>query len=121
MDASRGTTRPTLRIMMGPKIYHPRSERALLSFMLVCAARRIRGQIRVHNSMLVHVTRYTDVQALVTSEVSRFATGVRERLRRGEGASPVTVREQLRRLWNEDFRPATEAMADPGHPRPFVE
>ncbi len=63
--------------------------------------------------MLIHVTRYTAVQALVTSQVDRFVTGVRDRLRRGEGASPTTAREQLRRLWEEDFRPATEAMGDP--------
>jgi hypothetical protein len=91
----------------------PSLQRAIMSFVLACAARRARGQTRAHNSMLIHVTRYTAVQALVQAQVDRFISGIRDRLRRGEGASPVTVRELLRRLWEEDFRPTTEAIADP--------
>jgi hypothetical protein len=90
----------------------PSLQRAILSFVLACAARRVRGQSRAHNSMLIHVTRYTAVQALVRGAVERFVAGVRDRLRRGEGAAPATVRDQLRRLWEDDFRPTTEAMGD---------
>ena len=36
------------------------SIKAMLSFILSCAARRARGDIDADNSMLVHVTRFTD-------------------------------------------------------------
>jgi hypothetical protein len=36
--------------------------KAILAFILACAARRARGEVAVDNSMLVHVTKYTLVQ-----------------------------------------------------------
>jgi hypothetical protein len=91
----------------------PSLQNAVLSFILACAARRARGQDRAHSSMLIHVTRFTAVQAIVRNQVERFVAGVRDRLRRGEGASTNGVKEQLMRLWEDDFRPTIEAMATP--------
>lgn len=42
---------------------------AIRAFVLTCAARRVRGQINKHNSMMIHVTRYVDVQRKVTELV----------------------------------------------------
>ena len=42
---------------------------ALMCFVLTCAARAARGQTNTHNSMLVHVTRFQAVQALVAEQI----------------------------------------------------
>ena len=80
---------------------------ALYAFILSCAARRVRGHSGKHNSMLIHVTRYTSVQHAVFAQVERFLQQSRRRLVRGEGASAATVVSHLRRLWEEDFVPTT--------------
>lgn len=41
-------------------------KRALKSFILTCSIRRLRGQSDVHNSMLIHVSRYVDWQNQIT-------------------------------------------------------
>ncbi len=64
---------------------------AMSSFVLACAARRARGQTAVHNSMLIHVTRFVDVQAQVADRVSEELEEMRRRIRLGEGASGNTA------------------------------
>ena len=81
---------------------------AILSFILVCAARRVRGQANAHNSMLVHVTRFTSVQSAVRSQIEVEVSQIRRRLRFGE-ANSNGIREQLRTLWDKDFVPTSAA------------
>jgi hypothetical protein len=81
---------------------------AIQAFILAIAARRARGQINEHNSMLVHVTRFTSVQAEVKRQVEEELRRITRRLRLGEGAGTDTVMSHLRRLWEEDFVLATE-------------
>lgn len=88
---------------------------ALLSFVLVCAARLSRGQESAHNSMLVHVTRFTDVQGRVKDQVETALTKVQRRLRYGDGEGD-SLTDELRRLWEEDFRPTTRAVGDASCP-----
>ena len=51
-------------------------KQAMRCFILSCAARMARGQVNMHNSMLVHVTRYVAVQQkiieLVSEELNRL-------------------------------------------------
>ena len=81
-------------------------KRAINSFFLASAARRLRGQECVHGSMLVHVTRFTSVQKLVTRQVAEYVTGVKRRLKRGTAADVLL--SDLKALWEEDFLPTTE-------------
>ena len=78
---------------------------AILSFLLSCAIRRLRRQDREHNSMLIHVTRYTKVQKLVTRQVNEFLTGVRRRLKRGIALESLLG--DLKKLWENDYEPTT--------------
>lgn len=74
---------------------------AILAFILVCAARRARGQIETHNSMLVHVTRFTLVQDQVARLIEEVLVDIRRQLEfRGAGGD---VEKQLKQLWNGDF------------------
>ena len=45
-------------------------KRAIRCFIITCAIRRLRGQTMVHNSMLVHVSRFTRWQDYITDLVS---------------------------------------------------
>jgi len=90
----------------------PSMREAIGAFVLACAARRARGQVSVHNSMLVHVTRFVDVQAQVVDRVREELEEMRRRLRLGEGASGNTLVARLKLLWETDFEPTTDAFAD---------
>ncbi len=85
----------------------PSLREAVYAFILSCAARRVRGQSGRHNSMLVHVTRYTVVQHAVFFQVERLLQQLRRRLVRGVGASAATIVTDLRRMWEGDFVPTT--------------
>jgi len=85
---------------------------AIQSFVLSIAARRARGQTSQHNSMLIHVTRFTNVQAEVRRQVEEELQRISRRLRLGEGAGTDTVHSCLRRLWEEDYVPTTAAVLD---------
>jgi hypothetical protein len=76
---------------------------AIRSFILTCAGRAARGQKDVHNSMLVHVTRFTAVQAQVTEQVKDELAELKDRLRYGDGNSPSQLTNELRDLWERDF------------------
>ena len=49
----------------------------------VVAARRARGQVAVHNSMLIHVTRFQAVQDRVTDQIRTALLFVKDRIRHG--------------------------------------
>ncbi|MEV8070869.1 Z1 domain-containing protein [Streptomyces sp. NPDC085995] len=80
---------------------------AMASFVLSCAARRARGQKKVHNSMLVHVTRFQAVQKLVAEQVEDHLRLLVDSLQDRHGQGPATLAE-LRKLWESDFAPTTE-------------
>ncbi len=84
--------------------------KAIHSFVLTCAARTARGHEKVHNSMLVHVTRYNNVQQQIYDQVSRELTSLLNRLLLGEGSAPNPVIEELEELWKTDFEPTTETI-----------
>lgn len=52
----------------------------------MCAARAARGQAREHNSMLVHVSRFKGVHALVFAQVEEFLTNTKRLLKYRIGA-----------------------------------
>jgi hypothetical protein len=83
---------------------------ALLAFLLVCAARAARGQVNVHNSMLVHVTRFVDVQAHVYSQIQDELDRIQDALKYGGGTHKL--RSALRSLWEQDFQRTSQRMPD---------
>ncbi len=83
---------------------------AITSFLIAGAVRRIRGQGQKHHSMLVHVTRFVDVQAQVADQIREHLADTTRRLKYGEGAAPQ-LRTQAERLF-EDFRDTSAAIAE---------
>src|SRR5262249_30700951 len=82
-------------------------------FILVCAARLARGQDAVHNSMLVHVTRFTAVQEKVATQVRDELKSLQQSLKHGDGNAPVNALDRLRELWESDFIDTTRKINDP--------
>ena len=83
---------------------------AIKAFILACAARAARGQDGEHNSMLIHVTRYVDVQGQVADLVRFELRDLQNRIRYGDGDSPNPIIDQLRTMWREDFEPSSRAV-----------
>ena len=101
----------------GEPVVPPTLSRAIQSFILSIAARRARGQTNSHNSMLIHVTRFTSVQREVRNQVDAELQRIARRLQLGEGQGARTVAQSLKELWESDFIPTTrnvqEEMHDP--------
>ncbi|WP_281321903.1 Z1 domain-containing protein [Flavobacterium aestivum] len=79
-------------------------KKAIKYFILSCAARRVRGQINVHNSMLVHVTRFVDWQNHIALKVEEELLRFKNRI---EFRDPDFL-AQLKELWEHDFIPKTQ-------------
>ncbi len=80
---------------------------AIRAFLLASAARAARGQGPVHNSMLVHVTRFTAVQRQLVEAIKDEVDRLRRRLRYGDGDG-VSGWDELEALWTSDFADTTE-------------
>ena len=84
--------------------------RAIRAFVLTCAARAARGQEEQHNSMLIHVTRFVNVQNQVAELVSFELRDLQNRIRYGDGGSSTPILEELRSMWLEDFEPPSNGV-----------
>lgn len=85
--------------------YLPKSlERAIKSFILTCAIRRVRGHENKHNSMLVHV-------ALLVKWIDRVAYLVNEKTKEYQNAiqsEDEMLLSELKELYETDFLPTTK-------------
>jgi hypothetical protein len=87
----------------------PSLRTAIHSFVLACATRQLRGQAAEHSSMLVHVTRFVDVQNHVREQIEETVRRMRQNLTWGTDAHEMLA--QMRKLWDEDFLPTRDAVA----------
>lgn len=76
---------------------------AIDAFILACSIRRIRGQTKEHNSMLIHITRFTSVQKEVYRQVENHLQHIRQRVVRKIDHEPILKR--LKKLLEDDFIP----------------
>lgn len=105
-------------IYKGQEIIPPSLRKAINTFVLACAARELRGQGDQHSSMLIHVTRYVDVQNHVREQVEEAVRRMRQKIVRGIDADGLL--DQLRKLWEQDFLPVRDQVAElsPAEERP---
>jgi hypothetical protein len=90
---------------------------AIRAFVLTCAARAARGQGTNHSSMLVHVTRFVDVQKQVRDAVQDELESIQRRLRHGQDDG--SLREKLREAWEGDFAETTSEIGPPEGGQPM--
>ena len=86
--------------------------RAIRAFVLACAIRAARGQREQHNSMLIHVTRFVNIQSRVADLVGAELRDIQNRIRYGDGDSTVPILEELRSMWLDDFIPTSRAVRE---------
>lgn len=90
----------------------PSLRQAVIAFIIGCAVRVIRGQEKKHNSMLIHVTRFIDVQERVYEQVSRLLRDIQQTLLYGEEGSKSELLKEMQDLWLLDFVPTNIAIED---------
>ena len=92
-----------------PASLPPSMKKAIRSFLLSCAMRGCRGQENEHQSMLVHVTRFVDVQSelrtLVRAEMQAIASTLKM-----EGTGNASLMKELKALWEKDYVPTSAAV-----------
>lgn len=76
---------------------------AVKCFIITCAIRRLRGQCNVHNSMLIHVSRFTNWQNHIKSLLENNNEGIFPFYRRGIEMNIPSVIEELRQVFEENF------------------
>ena len=84
--------------------------RAIYDYILSAAARDARGQGKKHHSMLVHVTRFVDVQAQLTEVLKEVLKNIVLQLEMKTGPQYESLIADLEDIWYEDFVPTTTAV-----------
>lgn len=76
-------------------------DEALKLFVLACATRACRGDDKVHNSMLVHATRFINVQHRVASQIEDRLNMLRNIMESGSTNNVRTLEKTFHRIWKE--------------------
>lgn len=76
---------------------------AIKSFIITCAIRRLRGHTNAHNSMLIHVSRFTNWQNHIKSLIENNDEGIFPFYRRGIEMDIPSIIEEFRQVFEEDF------------------
>jgi len=77
--------------------------KALKSFILTCAIRRLRGQENKHNSMLIHVSLYVTWIDRISYLINEILRDYKNQIKSNQGG----LIDELRSLYNSDFAPTT--------------
>ncbi len=89
----------------------PSLKRAIRCFVVSGALRGCRGQENEHQSMLIHVTRFVNVQnelrALVRAEMQGLSSTLKM-----EGRGTAALMKELKEIWEEDYVPASSTIVD---------
>lgn len=95
----------------GRKQVPPSLRKAILSFLIATAVRKIREPQPQFNTMLVHVVRFTNVQNEVAGQIAVCLKQIEQRLRLGDGERTPTILDELRSLYERDFVPTSASCA----------
>lgn len=74
---------------------------ALNSFVLATSVRSLRGDGNEHSSMLVHVTRFTNVQTYVSEQIKSYMNVITNKILRKIGDEEIY--SVLQKIWEHDF------------------
>ncbi len=79
---------------------------AILNFIIIIAARNVRGQILEPNSMLIHINRFVDVQRVLKSAISNYYDEIASYINGGD----TEIFDIMHDIWETDFVPTTKKM-----------
>ncbi|MFJ7729611.1 Z1 domain-containing protein [Neobacillus sp. NPDC097160] len=83
----------------------PQMREAIMAFLLTIAIRNLRGQRNNHNSMLIHTSRFKDVQSNVKDEVARTFEAISHQIQYNPKSKVLT---EVKSLFEEDFQLTTK-------------
>lgn len=83
----------------GQEIIPASLEEAILSFFLSTAVREIRGDGAKHCSMLIHVTRFQDVQDRVAQQVNEYVRHTNHKLRHHTMEDHKQLKDKFKSIW----------------------
>ena len=96
----------------------PQLEEAILSFFIVAAVRYIRGETTAHNTMLVNVSRFNNVQLLVTELVQDYVIDIASDIRAfgglslSEALNNSEVIKEMKHLFSFEFSKINESFEE---------
>lgn len=90
----------------------PSLREAIDSFILACTVRKLRGQGKKHCSMLVHVTRFNNVQKSLKADIDDYVKHARQTI--GRNIDHAAALSRLQDLWSRDFLPASATVRELG-------
>ena len=82
----------------------PQMEESIMAFLLTIAIRNVRGQTKKHNSMLIHTSRFKDVQSSVKEGVEKAFDYIAGQIQYNSEGDTV---DKLRELYEMDFLETT--------------
>lgn len=91
-----------------PGYLPPSLKEAIKAFVLAGAVKIARGKGKEHNSMLLHVTRFTNVQNKVTNQVKLELRTLQRRLKSDDENISHQLIQELKTLWEHDFLPTSQ-------------
>lgn len=94
----------------GQEVIPPSLYEAICTFVLACAVRELRGQGNQHSSMLIHVTRFVDVQTHVRQQVEECIRRMRQKITRRIDVDELL--NQLHKLYEDDFLPIRDQVSE---------
>ena len=80
----------------------PSLREAIMSFILTSACRNYRGYVEDGKSMLIHVSKFQDVQHIVFKQVSDFMDTLRARMQAGHYLHDETILK-FEEIWHKNF------------------
>ena len=80
----------------------PSLREAIMSFILTSACRNYRGYVEDGKSMLIHVSKFQDVQHIVFKQVSDFMDTLRARMQAGHYLHDDTI-SKFEEVWHKNF------------------
>lgn len=83
---------------------------AIRAFIIARAGRIARGRVNEHNSMLIHVSRFTDVQERVFDQVEQEVDDLVVEIDVWNGDPRAQIARSLEAIWKERFLPAVDAL-----------
>jgi hypothetical protein len=86
----------------------PSLHKAILCFILSSLVRTYRESSPLFNSMLVHVTRITNVQNRVKNQVEMHLKSINHRLKFGDGAYQPTILDEFKEIWFQSYVPTSK-------------
>lgn len=78
---------------------------AINNFLIIIVIRKIRKNINPHNSMLIHTSRFTNVQQTIIAQVKNYIDNLKKNIAYGQDQK---VREKIKKeflnIWNKDTK-----------------